>query len=93
MSSSRDLPDPGIEPTSPALAGTFSTTSTSWEAPYPFVFTLMLSRHLTQLRRIPKVSEDFRGAGFCKEFEIFRFFFFQFFKVVTDAADIRLGKE
>ena len=30
------LPDPGIEPvslTSPALAGTFFTTSTTWEAP------------------------------------------------------------
>ena len=31
-----DLPNPGIEPTSllsPALAGRFSTTSTTWEAP------------------------------------------------------------
>ena len=31
-----DLPDPGIEPTSlasPALAGGFFTTSTTWEAP------------------------------------------------------------
>ena len=31
-----DLPDPGIEPaslTSPALAGRFSTTSATWEAP------------------------------------------------------------
>ena len=31
----RDLPDPGIEPvslTSPALAGVFFTTSTTWEA-------------------------------------------------------------
>ena len=27
-----DLPDPGIEPTSPALAGGFLTTSTAWEA-------------------------------------------------------------
>ena len=27
-----DLPDPGIEPTSPALAGGFLTTSTTWEA-------------------------------------------------------------
>ena len=34
--SSRDLPDPGIEPVSlmsPALAGKFFTTSTTWEAP------------------------------------------------------------
>ena len=29
----RHLPDPGIEPMSPALAGLFSTTSTTWEAP------------------------------------------------------------
>jgi len=32
-----DLPDPGIEPTSlmsPALAGGFFTTSTTWEAYY-----------------------------------------------------------
>ena len=27
-----DLPDPGIEPTSPALAGGFLTTGTAWEA-------------------------------------------------------------
>jgi len=35
MPSSRDLPDPGIEPTSlksPALAGRFFTTSATWEA-------------------------------------------------------------
>ena len=35
----RDLPHPGIEPvslTSPALAGRFFTTSTTWEAPYMF---------------------------------------------------------
>ena len=32
-----DLPDPGIEPmslTSPALASTFFTTCTTWEAPF-----------------------------------------------------------
>ena len=27
----RDLPDPGIEPASPALAGGFFTTSATWE--------------------------------------------------------------
>ena len=31
--SSRDLPDPGIEPMSHALAGRFFTTSATWEAP------------------------------------------------------------
>ena len=37
---SGDLPDPGIEPmslTSPALAGGFFATSTSWEAIYTFM--------------------------------------------------------
>ena len=37
MPSSRDLPNPGIEPmslTSPAWAGRFFTTSATWEAPY-----------------------------------------------------------
>ena len=28
-----DLPDPGIEPASPALAGGFCTASATWEAP------------------------------------------------------------
>ena len=35
-----DLPDPGIEPsslTSPALAGTFSNTSATWEARVSFL--------------------------------------------------------
>ena len=31
--SPRDLPDPGIEPRSPALAGGFLTTSATWEKP------------------------------------------------------------
>ena len=30
-----DLPNPGIEPMSPALAGRCFTSSTSWEAPKP----------------------------------------------------------
>jgi len=30
---SGDLPNPGIELTSPALTGRFFTTSTTWEAP------------------------------------------------------------
>ena len=35
MPSSKDLPDPGVEPESlmsPALAGTFLNTSAAWEA-------------------------------------------------------------
>ena len=40
-----DLPHPGIEPTllmSPALAGRFFTTSTTWEAPKDFESTLKI---------------------------------------------------
>ena len=33
MPSSRDLPDPGIKPRSPELAGRLFTTSIIWEAP------------------------------------------------------------
>ena len=32
ISSPGDLPNPGIEPSSPALAGGFFTTSTTWES-------------------------------------------------------------
>ena len=35
MPSSRDLPGPGIELPSPALADGFFTTSATWEAPEP----------------------------------------------------------
>ena len=38
ISFSRDLPDPGIEPMSPALAGGFFTTSTTWEVLPTFMF-------------------------------------------------------
>ena len=37
-----DLPGPGIEPKSPALADGFFTSSTTWEAP-PFLKHLVLS--------------------------------------------------
>ena len=45
ISSSRDLPDPGVEPTSlmpPALAGRFFTTSATWEAPSFYWFESFL---------------------------------------------------
>ena len=32
-----DLPDPGIEPEAPALAGGFFTTSATWEALYVII--------------------------------------------------------
>jgi len=38
-----NLSDPGIEPvsfTSPALAGRFFTTSTTWEAPYGYLMSI-----------------------------------------------------
>ena len=43
FSSPGDLPNPGIEPTSllsPALAGGFFTTSTTWETLMPYVPSL-----------------------------------------------------
>ena len=33
MSTTENLPDPQIEPVSPALAGGFFTTRATWEAP------------------------------------------------------------
>ena len=51
-----DLPDPGIEPTSPvspALAGGFFTTSTSQEAPKQRYFTLEL---ITREPGFPKMG-------------------------------------
>ena len=38
-----DLPDPGIEPMSPALAGGFFTTSAIWEAHIGLGWPLMVS--------------------------------------------------
>ena len=42
-----DLPDPGMEPMSPALAGTFFTASATW----PFEKTLMLGKTEGRRRR------------------------------------------
>ena len=42
ISFSRDLPDPGIEPLSPALASRFFITNTAWEAPPDAHFFLKL---------------------------------------------------
>ena len=44
------LPDPGIECTSPSLAGRFFITSTTWEAP-------ITSTTTQQLHRFGKLSE------------------------------------
>ena len=51
-----DLPDPGIEPvslTSPALAGGFFTTRTTWEAPYKLsTFVQIILRKREKLKYI-----------------------------------------
>ena len=52
FSSPRDLPDPGTELVSfgsPALAGGFFTTSTTWEAPVKVPLLLLLS-HFSRVR-------------------------------------------
>ena len=49
MPSSRGSPDPGIESTSltsPAMAGRFYTTSSTWEAPKDFLITFKTSAPL-----------------------------------------------
>ena len=60
--SSRGFPDPGIKPTSlvsPALAGGFFTTSTTWEAPYcllpapKWLVPLPLKMCLLPVSRVP----------------------------------------
>ena len=50
-----DRPQPGIEPTSlmsPALAGTFFSTSTTWETPFylTYLFKGLISKHSHILR-------------------------------------------
>jgi len=37
-----DLPDPGIDPVSPALAGGFFTTGVTWEAQLHVIYTLKM---------------------------------------------------
>ena len=59
-----DLPDPGIEPTflmSPALAGGFFTTSTTWEdlesiSDLLFGYLALVPTHLALGRLIPRKS-------------------------------------
>ena len=53
-----DLPDPGMEPTSPALAGRFFTTSFTWEAHwalYPNLFAMLSNtlKHNSSGRSLP----------------------------------------
>ena len=42
-----DLPDPGIEPTSLALAGRFFTTSPNWEVPFILYFIVIYTIFLS----------------------------------------------
>ena len=60
---SRDLPDPGIKPTSlmsPALAGRFFTISTTWEA--------QLFWRISFLRCFPCIQEIYMLLAFCWNF-------------------------
>ena len=54
ISSPGDLPDPGIEPMSPALAGGLFTTSATWEAPYyrqkPLITPILTSHQLASFK-------------------------------------------
>ena len=56
-----DLPNPGIEPRSPALAGRFFTASTTWEAHggAPFILVMIACWSIIKwyLARIPKHTE------------------------------------
>ena len=42
ISFSGDLPDPGIELTSPAFSGRFFTTSAIWEAHFTYYYQFMI---------------------------------------------------
>ena len=56
-----DLPDPGIEPvslTSPALAGRFFTTSTTWEAPDDFMILVKKTMRENGLRVSSFVKQE-----------------------------------
>ena len=54
ISSPGDLPDPGIEPMSPALAGGLFTTSATWEAPdyrqKPLITPILTSHQLASFK-------------------------------------------
>ena len=52
-----DLPDPGIKPRSPALAGGFFTTSTTWEAPPSFSASQIFTWFINY------ISHDRRALG------------------------------
>ena len=67
-----DLPDPGIEPVSPALAGEFCTTITTWEdtcSLFLFFFSslnLLLLINVTDFRYILTVSLPFFSLAFAE---------------------------
>ena len=48
---SRDLPDPGIEPRSPTLAGVFFTTNTTWEVLIIIIWHLNILSYSKQVGR------------------------------------------
>ena len=56
-----DLPDPGMEPASlmsPALAGRFFTTNTSWEAQISYMYTYIWASSVAQtVKNLPERQE------------------------------------
>jgi len=57
FSSPGDLPDPGMKPMSPALAGGFLTTEPTWEAHSHPYYTLIAS-----LPSLPYFSKSITGV-------------------------------
>jgi len=53
-----DLADPGVKPTSPALAGRIFTTITTWEAP----FNILESDHSKEENKAEKREGCVRGC-------------------------------
>ena len=59
-----DLPDLGIEPmslASPALAGRFFTTSTTWEAPIYYYFSFVLEMNFSSVHSLSR--NEFTGMN------------------------------
>ena len=59
-----DLPDLGIEPmslASPALAGRFFTTSTTWEAPIYYYFSFVLEMNFSSVQSLSR--NEFTGMN------------------------------
>ena len=71
-----DLPHLGIKPTSlmsPELAGGFFTTSTTWEAPYPYIYTYICMRvciYCLQQLNLEQHGSELHKSTYCGFFSI-----------------------